>query len=284
MKNINSSSEVKSESQASFNQNRAGTGTKEWSDKSVNCCKGCDNFCRYCYGMFGARRRKQIADILDWQNMTVKPHMVDAAARKFEGVVMFPTTHDITPSVLPACLETLNNLLSHGNEVLIVSKPHLSVIKTLCTELAQYREQIQFRFTIGSLSPATIRLWETNAPLPAERIAALRHAHRLGYRTSISMEPMLGGNAEMIELVKTVEPYVTDTIWLGKLNRGVTSRGLSPEDAARLEVAKKAVRHGQRDSEILALVAALEGNPKVRWKDSIKDVIAADDKVHAVGN
>ena len=89
------------------------------------------------------------------------------------------------------------------------------------------------------------------------------------------MEPMLGDNAEMIRLVETVQPYVTDTIWLGKLNRGATSKGMAPEDAARLEVAKKAVRYGQRDSAILELVDALIGNPKVKWKDSIKEVIAA---------
>ena len=266
---------MKSESQMEFNQERTGTGTREWSDESVNCCNGCEGFCRYCFGMFNARRFGRIADITDWPKMEVKQHLVDAAARKFEGVVMFPTTHDITPSVLPACLETLRNLLSHGNQVLIVSKPHLNVIKTLCSELAQYRDQIQFRFTIGSLSSATCKLWEPGAPPPAERIAALRHAHRLGFRTSISMEPMLGDNSEMLRLVETVEPYVTDTIWLGKLNRGVTSKGMSQEDAARLEVAKKAVRRGQRDSEILALVDALSGNPKVRWKDSIKEVMAA---------
>jgi len=276
MKKINSSEQVvKSESQVEIDQDRAGTGTREWSDKSVNCCKGCEHNCRYCYAMFGARRRKHIADITDWPKMEVKQHMVEGAARKFEGVVMFPTTHDIVPSVLPACLETLHNLLSHGNQVLIVSKPHLSVIKTLCSELAQYREQIQFRFTIGSLSATTCKLWEPGAPQPAERIAALRHAHRLGFRTSISMEPMLGDNSEMIQLVGIVEPYVTDTIWLGKLNRGVTSKGMTPADAAKLEVAKKAVRRGQCDSAILALVDALSGNPKVRWKDSIKEVMAA---------
>ena len=273
MSKITNSKEVKTE--ASFNQDRAGSGTKEWSDNSVNCCCGCEHFCRYCFGMFNARRFGHIEDITDWPKMVVKPHMIGAAARKFEGVVMFPTTHDITPSVLPACLQTLRNLLSHGNQVLIVSKPHLVVIKTLCAELAQYKDQIQFRFTIGSLSPVTCKLWEPGAPTPQERIAALKHAFSKGYRTSVSMEPMLGANSEMIHLVETVQPFVTDTIWLGKLNRGVTSRGMSPTDAARLEVAKTAVRHGQRDSEILALVDALKGNPKVRWKDSIKEVMSA---------
>ena len=68
-------------------------------------------------------------------------------------------------------------------------------------------------------------------------------------------------------------PFVTDTIWLGKLNRGVTSKGMTQTDAARLEAAKKTVRQGQSDENILALVSALKNNPKVRWKDSIKEVM-----------
>ena len=50
---------------------------------------------------------------------------------------------------------------------------------------------------------------------------------------------------------------------------------MTPADAARLEVAKRALRQGQSDANILALVATLQGNPKVRWKDSIKEIIAA---------
>ena len=265
----------KVKSEAEFNAERAGTGTREWSDVSANSCNGCEHNCPYCYAMFNARRFGRIKDIADWPKMVVKQHVVDAAARKFEGVVMYPTTHDITPSVLPACLETLRNLLSHGNQVLIVSKPHLDVIKTLCKEFTKYRDQIQFRFTIGCLSTETWSIWEPCAPSPDERIEALQYAHGEGFKTSVSMEPMLAGNSEMIQLVSIVEPFVTDTIWLGKLNRGVTSRGMTPERAARLEIAKRELRKGQRDSEILALVAALQGNPKVRWKDSIKTVIAA---------
>lgn len=49
---------------------------------------------------------------LNWSAMVVDPQKVAKAARKFPGVVMFPTSHDITPAILPACLTTLKNMLS----------------------------------------------------------------------------------------------------------------------------------------------------------------------------
>jgi hypothetical protein len=33
------------------------------------------------------------------------------------------------------------------------------------------------------------------------------------------------------------------------------------------------IRNGQRDSKILELFAALQSNPQIRWKDSIKKVL-----------
>ena len=225
--------------------------------------------------MFNARHRGWITNIAAWPTMIIKNNQIAAAAKKFEGTVMFPTTHDITPTSYAACLRTLKNLLKHGNAVLIVSKPHLQIIKKLCKALAPFREQIQFRFTIGSLVDATCKLWEPGAPPPSERIEALKYAFKNNFATSVSMEPMLGDNAEMCRLVAVVEPYVTETIWLGKLNRGVSSNGMTPAEKLSFEVIKKALRNGQSDANILALVATLANNPKVRWKDSIKEVIAA---------
>jgi hypothetical protein len=108
-----------------------------------------------------------------------------------------------------------------------------------------------------------------------DRIKALKHAFSLGFRTSVSMGPMLGNNDEMCQLVNKIEGYVTDTIWLGKLNRGATSKGMEVDEGAKLEAAKIILRHGQNDESILALVARLNAHPKVRWTDSIKEVIAA---------
>ena len=41
------------------------------------------------------------------------------------------------------------------------------------------------------------------------------------------------------------------------------------------------IRHLQSDQEILRLVRALVGHPKVEWKDSIKEVVAAHHQLQA---
>ena len=80
--------------------------------------------------------------------MEIDQKKVLASARQFSGVVMFPTTHDLTPEVLPVALTVLRNLLAAGNQVLIVSKPHRAVIRTICRECNGCKKQIQFRSTI----------------------------------------------------------------------------------------------------------------------------------------
>jgi DNA repair photolyase len=217
-----------------------------------------------------ARRFGRINSLEAWEIMEIDRKKVLASARQFSGVVMFPTTHDLTPEVLPVALTVLRNLLAAGNQVLIVSKPHRAVIRTICRECNDWKKQIQFRFTIGSSSAAVCKLWEPGAPPPRERIEALRYAFGAGYRTSVSMEPMLGDNAEMMALVNRVAPFVTDSVWLGKMN------GVIPQYAQKLPGLKASlqqIHEWQSDERILELYSALQANRQVRWKDSIKEVL-----------
>jgi len=126
-------------------------GTKEWAVKTVNCSQGCEHDCRYCYARYNAVHRfGTVASVNDWPNMQIRQKAVDRRYGKYPGVVMFPSTHDITPSILSECLTVLRKLLEAGNQVLIVSKPHLECIRAICRDFEQYKSQIQFRFTIGS--------------------------------------------------------------------------------------------------------------------------------------
>jgi uncharacterized Fe-S cluster-containing radical SAM superfamily protein len=256
-----------------FTQTRNGNGTLQWSNISYNICKGCDHNCAYCYAKNMAWRFSK--GNLNWPTMTVDPKKVAEAAKKFPGVVMFPSSHDITPAILPDCLTTLKNMLSHGSFVLVVSKPHLDVIKTLCKELAVYKEQILFRFTIGSQNATTCQLWEPGAPAPTERIKALKYAYDKGFHTSVSMEPMLGDIPEMIQLVNTVLPFVSDSIWLGKMNSIVIYKNQPANWVTQIKAAKQSLMTAHSDANIMGLVKTLSNNPKIKWKDSIQKVIAA---------
>jgi hypothetical protein len=63
---------------------------------------------------------------------------------------MFPATHDITPGNLAHSMAFLEGMLKQGNELLIVSKPHIECIRRICGSFDQYRQNILFWFTISS--------------------------------------------------------------------------------------------------------------------------------------
>lgn len=254
---------------ADFKDERNGTGTKEWSETSINIQKGCQNDCMYCYAAqmanrFGWRKRE------DW----AREELTKVATRKSfparEGVVMFPTSHDITPFNIEGSIRVLKLNLEKGNKVLIVSKPRLECISRLVAELEPWKAQVMFRFTIGTLREETSKFWEPGAPLPSERLACLSLAFEAGFETSVSSEPMLGGVESTITVVEACRPYITDTIWLGKMNRVQ----VAPEHAE----AAKEIKRLQRDDEIMKLYRHYEKDLLVSWKDSIKAVVIKDNK------
>jgi DNA repair photolyase len=140
------------------------TGVAEWASHSVNLINGCRHECRYCYAAFNACDRYHRIPRSQWPQPVVRDHDVRKRRQKMEGRVMFPTTHDITPEELGPCLTVLGKLLAAGNEVLIVSKPHLACIQAICDQFADHRSQILFRFTIGADNDDLLRYWEPGAP------------------------------------------------------------------------------------------------------------------------
>jgi len=191
-------------------------GTKEWSDYSINCVSGCIHDCKYCYAKTMAIRfKRKTTDT--WKDEVINTNALSKRYNRQSGRFMFPTSHDITPSSLSACIQQLTNLLAPGNEGVIVTKPHFECIQALCEVLPMFKDRFIFRFTIGSSNSDTLRFWESGAPDFEERLASLKYAHWKGYQTSVSCEPMLDDNVE--DVVEQVLPYVTETVWIGKPNQ-----------------------------------------------------------------
>lgn len=252
-------------------------GTAEWAKYNLNCQSGCSHGCIYCYAKASAMRFKTHGE-RDWTTEVLKEDMADRGFGKRSGTTMFPTQHDITPFGLDLCTKVLGNILKPGNPVLIVSKPHLACIRHLCLELEPYKDQILFRFTIGSAFNGTLSFWEPGAPDFLERFNSLKWAYEHGFKTSISMEPMLDTVEEaIIACVMVLEPYVTDSIWLGKANRlqDRLKRNGVWENPGVADMAR-ALDASQSDERILSLYEALRESPKVKWKESIKKVVGLD--------
>jgi DNA repair photolyase len=250
------------------NSKTKNSGTREWAAKTVNCCTGCSHDCVYCYAKGMALRFGQVTDG-DWGSERIRQHDVVRKHRRYPSRVMFPSSHDITPNNLSACLQVLNNLLAAGNEVLIVCKPHLESIRAICQQFDGYKDKILFRFTIGAQDDRLLSLFEPNAPGYQERKASLQYAYEHGFQTSVSAEPMLDP-ANIDDLIADLLPFITDAIWIGKTNYlGRLYNKIGPEVQAALKI----IEDGQTDEKIRSIYARHRHNPKIKWKKGIKKIV-----------
>ena len=201
------------------------SGTKEWATSNVNIAQGCSNNCRYCYAKKIAMRFGRKTEDT-WKEMQIDKDKVGKSYRKREGRIMFPSSHDITPEILEDAVRVLKKMAEH-NSILIVTKPNLKCIQRLCYELQDYKESIEFRFTITSDQQETLDFWEPGAPSFKKRLEALRYATEgCGYYTSVSIEPFL---SDPVPLVNRLRHYHVHTIWIGPKNH-IQKYGLNEDE------------------------------------------------------
>ena len=246
------------------------TGVFEWAKYGEFCFDGCEHGCLYCWAKAKALKMGWVPSADKWPKMVLNQKRFDKNFGKRAGTTMFPTNHDITPDTMRENITYLLKMLAPGNKVLIVSKPHAGVVKHLCYALTNYKNQILFRFTIGSPNEPVLKFWEPNAPSYAERKEALMEAFNRGFQTSVSSEPFLDENIGI--LVEELKPFVTDAIWIGKMNKiaeRVDMTGWGPAEFAYLVRVKKS----QTDAAIHTLYEHYKNDPKVKWKDSIKKIV-----------
>lgn len=243
------------------------SGTREWADYNVNCIYGCFNNCRYCYAKIIAKRFGRATE-KTWGIMRIRNEMVARNFSKRPGRVMFPSSHDIIdiPEIEEACFTVLHKLLESGNDVLLTTKPRFNVIRKIDEKFAQYKERLQFRFTITSVDNNLLRFWEPNAPTFEERMSALKYAFNEEYATSVSIEPFLDYDPE--DLVQEVAPYSTESIWIGKMNY-ISRRNLSKNEKEYYDK----VRKNYEFEHLKEIFEKLRDIPKIRFKDSIKNIV-----------
>ncbi|ACL04300.1 DNA repair photolyase-like protein [Desulfatibacillum aliphaticivorans] len=251
------------------------SGANQWGGVKVNCCKGCSHACLYCYARGLAEQREQVSGMDEWLQEKVRPKDVFKGRKYYaDGTsVMFPTSHDITPKNFWACFHVLEKMLSAGNRVKVVSKPHLECIETLCDGFKRYKKQILFRFSIGATDNTILSLWEPNAPAYEERKACLRLAHERGFQTSVSVEPMLD-SAHIDDLVADLKPYVTEVLWIGTMNYihqyvDISNQAVA-QDAQRIEA-------GQTIQVIRDIHSRYMNDPKIKWKETISKMLGVPD-------
>ncbi|MEN6395790.1 MAG: hypothetical protein ABFC78_04830 [Methanoregula sp.] len=235
------------------------TGTREWAESNENCISGCSNSCKYCYARDMAILYKRETA----ETWPIEHPRTTAKARKHKGRVMFPTTHDLHYEHVSWWGPFLHELLEKGNDVLIVTKPEYAAIKWICDQFRGYRDKIEFRFTIGTNDDATAKYWEPGAPAPSDRLTALVRAAISGYKTSISMEPLLIEQPkEMID--RLFMGCVNGEIWIGCMNHYALNPEI-PEEARQIKI--------QGRENMQKVYESLKDNPQIRWKDSVQKLL-----------
>jgi hypothetical protein len=245
------------------------TGWNEWSGKRMSLFTGCRHDCRYCFARKDALRFHRIPSRDLWAVPVERKFCRAEWQRKYAGVVACFGTHDITPENVSTCASAIEMLCGAGNRLLIVTKPHPECIAHLCGRLAPWKDQVEFRFTVGADDDELLQYWEPGAPRFAERMEAALWARANHFKLSFSVEPMLDA-PYIFRLIGRLKSFQPAAIWIGTMNH-IRERVVieTPEDMFRVGQ----IETGQREQFILHLVAALKNDPVIRWKAEIQEVI-----------
>lgn len=245
------------------NSNNPGVYEDGWAGQdgaSTNDYIGCENNCLYCYAKLQAIRRKLVADEHAWGKPKPNKYRLKRKITKLEnGRYMYPTTHDLTEANISLCMDTILAILEAGNDILIVSKPRIRVMEYIINAIPkEHSTNVEFRFSIGSMSDYILKRFEPNAPLYDERKKALELVFNHGYKTSVSIEPYLDDYPEFV--VMDLDPFVTEMIWIGTMNYVNQAKALHPEI--------RELGHLYVPDRVRAIKEKLDNSPthKIRYK------------------
>ena len=100
------------------------------------------------------------------------------------------------------------------------------------------------------------------------------YAFEAGFQTSISCEPMLDNKIDKV--IDDLSQYVTDAIWLGKMNFAIRRLRTNGHLDAENQAAAEQLLEWQSDEAIKNLYETYKNNPLIKWKESIKKVVGIE--------
>ena len=133
----------------------------------------------------------------------------------------------------------------------------------LTDHLMNYKKQVMFRLTITSDQNPVLAYWEPHAPPFEERLAGLKLLFEKGYQTSVSMEPFL---SDPISVVTAIEPYITESIWIGTMSGQGHLKSLDPVELKKLQDLYTI-------KSLTRIVNILANNPKIFWKGRLMELL-----------
>lgn len=186
------------------------TDAFEYAPLAVNLYKGCGHKCAYCFVPATIHMSREEFDrgvsglkVQYWKRL-----WREAARNQRDGIteqVMLSFTADpYHPFDTRPTRVTLQVLIEHGMGVCTLSKGGTRALR----DLDLFRpSRDAYAATLTSLDDAFSLKWERNAPLPGDRIAALRRFHQAGIFTWVSLEPTLDIEASLA-IVRATHGFV----------------------------------------------------------------------------
>lgn len=195
----------------------------EYAPLATNPYKGCGHGCKYCYvplathidrGVFnaGAVPRegyldRLAVDVVRYQKAGVgKGHHAEQVFITFSSDPFHPG--DVTPTLDAMCM-----IAGGGMAVCTLSKGGTKAVEYA----GLYRpDRDAYAASLTSLDDDFSRMWEPDAALPGDRIAALKTFHERGIFTWVSIEPTLS-TEHSLAVIRETASFV-DHFKIGKAN------------------------------------------------------------------
>ena len=190
----------------------------EYAPLAANPYRGCGHKCAYCYVPYVTKQPRKEFDAGAIPRPDFLKHLLKDA-KKYqqlgitEQVMLSFTTDPYHPGDTSLTRQVLQCLIEHGLAFCTLTKGGTRALR----DLDLFRPHGDaFASTLTSLDERFSRKWERNAPLPADRIKALKKFHAAGIFTWVSLEPTLDVEASLA-IVRATHSFV-DLFKVGRAN------------------------------------------------------------------
>ncbi len=192
---------------------------REYGELACNVYLQCTHGCSYCYCPDSLHISKEEFH----HEPTVRPAFLDGLSRDAERIAAKGMVHPVFLSFIGDCYQPVEEKLGltryaikilhrYGVPVMLLTKGGERALR----DFGLLGPGDSFGVTLTCPDEETSRLWEPKAAPPAERLATLQEARRLGIQTWVSCEPVLEPDWTF-HLIRRAAPF-TDLFRVGKAN------------------------------------------------------------------
>lgn len=195
----------------------------EYAPLAANLYRGCDHGCIYCYSPAVLRMKREVFSHSTTRNtpqlmQQFEKDVIEMERKNDERPVLLSFTCDPYQHIDVHELLTrraLKCLFDHGRNVIILTKGGSRSERDLML-MAAYHKQVMYGVTLVFADDLDAAIREPNAAPTSERIEVLEHAHDLGIKTWVSLEPVYYPE-DSLELIDRTKDFV-DLYKVGTLN------------------------------------------------------------------